>query len=193
MAFGFFVGKRLAGLATAGFMLVAAGCQGGDTLGAIKLPGTGGGNSQAQVEDERITIEELQAFCPAVSVREGGAFYDSYPRGVRDDPSKLIFRATVGDATRACRNNNGMMAITVAMAGRIIPGPAGKTGTVRVPVQVSVIQGSDVIYSQTREHDVAIADTAGATQFMITDPNVSIPTPSGRNVRIFVGFAEAGR
>ena len=190
MAFRFIVGKRLSGLAAAGFMLVAAGCQGGDTLGAMKLPGLGGGSStQVQAQDDRITIEELQAFCPRVAVRDGGAFYDSYPRNVRDDPSKLIFRATIGDMTRSCTYANGMTTITVAVAGRIIPGPAGTTGTVRVPLQVTAIQGTQVVYSQTRDQEVAVTDTAGATQFVVTESNITIPTPTTRNVAVFVGYA----
>ena len=190
MAFKFIVGKRLAGVAAAGFMLVAAGCQGGDTLGAMKLPGIGGGTSaQAQAQDDRITIEELQAFCPRVAVRDGGAFYDSYPRNVRDDPSKLVFRATIGDMTRSCTYANGMTTITVAVAGRIIPGPLGTTGTVRVPMQVTAIQGTQEVYSQTRNHEVAIADTAGATQFVMTESSITIPTPTTRNVAVFVGYA----
>lgn len=190
MAFRFIVGKRLSGLAAAGFMLVAAGCQGGDTLGAMKLPGLGGGSSTpVQAQDDRITIEELQAFCPRVAVRDGGAFYDSYPRNVRDDPSKLIFRATIGDMTRSCTYANGMTTITVAVAGRIIPGPAGTTGTVRVPLQVTAIQGTQVVYSQTRDQEVAVTDTAGATQFVVTESNITIPTPTTRNVAVFVGYA----
>lgn len=191
MAFSFVLGKRLAGVAAAGFMLVAAGCQGGDTLGAIKLPGLGGGESaQAQVQDDRITIEDLQSFCPRVAVRDGGAFYDAYPRNVRDDPSKLIFRATIGDMTRACTTNaNGTTSITVAMAGRIIPGPAGTAGKVRVPLLITAIQGTEMIYSQTRDHEVAVSDTAGATQFVVTDANITIPTPKTRNVVVFIGYA----
>lgn len=188
MAFRFIVGKRLAGLAAAGFMLVAAGCQGGDTLGAMKLPGLGGGSAQAPAQDDRISIEELQAFCPRVAVRDGGAFYDSFPRNVRDDPSKLIYRATIGDMTRSCTYANGMTTITVAVAGRIIPGPLGKTGTVRVPMRVTAIQGTQVAYSQTRNHEVVVSDTAGATQFLMTETNITIPTPTTRNVAVFVGY-----
>ncbi len=193
MAVRLFEGRRLAALAAAGFILAAAGCQAGDTLGGISLPGTGGSAGQQQAPDNRITAEELVAYCPQVTVRQSEAFYDSYPRNVSDDASQLIFRASIGETTRACRHGAGTMGMTVAMAGRVIPGPKGQAGTVRLPIRISVVRDGEVLYSQTRDFEVAINDTAGATQFVFSDENISVPSPTTQNYAVFVGYDTQAR
>ena len=114
---------------------------------------------------------------------------DSYQRGGDGDASKLIYRAAITDTTRSCTYGGGMTNITVGVAGRIIPGPAGNAGTVRLPLQVKVYQDTIEIASRRIDHDVAIVDTAGATQFMLGERDFSIPNPTSRNVRVIVGFA----
>lgn len=187
MAVRLFEGRRLAGLAAAGFILAAAGCQAGDTLGGISLPGSGGSAAQ-QAPDNRITAEELVAYCPQVTVRQSDAFYDSYPRNVSDDASQLIFRASVGETTRACRYGAGTLGMTVAMSGRVIPGPNGKAGPVRLPIRISVVRDGEVLYSQTRDFEVMLNDTAGATQFVFSDENISVPSPTTQNYAVYVGY-----
>lgn len=174
-----------------GVTLAVAGCQSGDTLGALRLPGTGGGQAaQPPAQDGRISAEELVAFCPQVTIREANSIYRTYQRGGQDDPSKLTLQATMTESTRSCTYGNGMLGMTIAVAGRVVPGPAGGAGTVTLPVRVRVAQGADVIHDQTYNQQVVLADTIGATQWVFTDSSYSMPQPSQTNVRVFVSFAE---
>jgi hypothetical protein len=83
--------------------------------------------------------------------------------------------------------------MTIGLAGRVIPGPAGSAGTVRLPLRITVYQDTSEIHSQRIDHDVAITDTAGATQFMLVDRSFSMPNPTSRNVRVVVGFDAAAK
>jgi hypothetical protein len=182
--------KKLTYMAAMGFMLAVAGCQSGDGAGALNL---GGGGAQAQSVDNRPTQEDLLAYCPRVDVIDSAAIHPSYQRGGDGDATKLVYQASLSEATRSCVHQGGMIGMTIAVAGRVIPGPVGTTGTINLPIRVTVFQGSTEISSQVYQHPVSIADTAGATQFVFTDTNVSVPNTGQQNIRAAIGFEKAAR
>lgn len=173
-----------------GLALALSGCQSSNPLAALG----GGASEQQQVQqtipEGKVTADELLAYCPAVSMRERNAVHDTYQRGGGGDPSKLVYRAMISDATRACTYGNGMTNMTIAVAGRVIPGPVGAVGTVQLPLQITIYRDNEVIDERTINHQVAISDTVGATQFMLTDTSVSMPNPDQRNIRILIGFKQ---
>ncbi len=189
MAVRSFERRKLAGLAAAGFILVVSGCQSGDTLGGLNLGGRG--NAQpAAAPDTRVTQEELRAYCPSVSLRSDGAVYTTYQRGAEEDQSAVIHQASISDTTRACSYNGGIMSMTIAVAGRVVPGPQGGTGQVSLPLRISVFRDTEQIQSEVKTHQVNVADVAGATQFVFNDTSISMPNPNARNIRVVVGFEQ---
>ncbi|MEQ1950844.1 hypothetical protein [Mesorhizobium sp. CN2-181] len=175
------------GLMLAGFMLAAAGCQSGDSGSAL----LGGGNKEATKPSTKKVLEsELRGYCPLVNLRDGTAYFNSYAKGGQDDPSKLSYQASIADVTRACTRSGGMLNINVAVAGKVVPGPAGASGTITMPVRVVVMQGDTIVYSELKKHQVAVSDPSAATQFVVNDPNISLPDPTVRNIRIYAGFDE---
>ena len=159
-----------------------AGCQSGGGVDALDL-----GNQPAE---EQVKLSELRMYCPEIQLRQGTAYFSTYARGGEDDPSKIVYQASIADVTRRCTNNNGQLNINVAVAGRIVPGPQGKAGTITMPIRVAIVQGSETLYSQLYKHPVTVGDTIGATQFIFSDPTISIPVPARQNVLIFAGYDE---
>lgn len=139
---------------------------------------------------EKIKQSELEAYCPSVTVREGTASFDTYAGGAAGDAAQIVYRASIADATRACKRSDGQMQIDVAVAGRVIPGPQAKAGSITMPIRVVVTVAGEVAYTQLHQYQVSISDTSSATQFLFKDPNVVIPTPADRTARVFVGFDE---
>lgn len=178
---------KAAVFAVLGLTLALSGCQSGNPLGGLDMGG------QQEPPANRITADELLAYCPVVSMRQNNAVLDSYQRGGDGDPSKLIYRASISDSTRACTYNGGMMSMTVAVAGRVIPGPAGATGNVQLPLRLTVYRDNEMIEERTLVHPVTVVDTAGATQFVLTDTSITMPNPQARNIRVLVGFGESAR
>lgn len=188
--------RKAAALAALGSMLLLAGCQSGNPLGALDLGGGGQARQPAPAPDGRITVEELLAYCPSVTMRSQNAVYDSFQRGGEGDPSKLAYRASISEVTRACSYGGGAIGMTIAAAGRVVPGQAGAPGAVRLPIRVTVYRDTELVHDQVVEHQVMLADIAGATQFVFSDQSVSIPNVTSRNIRVFLGFgdkAPAGR
>ena len=84
------VNRRLvAGLALAGFMLAAAGCQSSDNgilnlgFGSKKDP-----TAPPPPQDPKILASQLRAYCPKVTLRDGQAYFNTYAKGSAAKPKK---------------------------------------------------------------------------------------------------------
>ncbi len=164
--------------------LFLAGCQQGGSLGAFDL----GGQPQPV---EQVNVADIYRFCPQVTLREGTAYFNTYDRGGDGDPARIIYQASIADVTRSCTHNaDGSLTMTVAVAGRVVPGPLGRTGNITMPIRIAAARGDQILYSQLHNYQVAVADTAGATQFVFTDPAVTFTVPDGAGVRVFAGYDE---
>lgn len=134
----------------------------------------------------------VQAFCPPVVLRDDTAIRSAYAGNAKDDPDKLIYRASLAEATRACTANDTTMTINVMAQGRLVLGPAGKAGAVNLPVVVEVLDGDKVIYSKSVSYPVTVPPE-GSTQFLFNKPDVAIPNTVGgasRFTRVRLGFEE---
>ncbi|MEP9385727.1 hypothetical protein [Mesorhizobium sp. KR9-304] len=177
-------GRFLAGFALAGLILAAAGCQSGDAGGVL---GLGGGKKETQPEEGKILASELLAYCPKVRLKEDTGYINKYVKGGEEDPAKLSYQASISAVTRSCSRANGMLTINVAVAGRVVPGPAGVSGAVTLPIRVVVLHGEEVQYSQLHNHQVA-QDGGQAQQFVFNDPAVTVPNPTDQGLQVFAGF-----
>jgi hypothetical protein len=134
----------------------------------------------------------IQAYCPQVVMLEQDAYYRSYARGGQDDPQKLVYQASLADATRQCTANETTLTINVVAQGRVVQGPVGTAGQVTLPISVEVIDGDNVIYSQKVAFPVQV--DAGGTQFIFNKADVQIPNAQGgvsRFTRVRLGFDNA--
>lgn len=184
MAFSIARGRFFAGAAIAATMLAAAGCQSGD--GSSALESASGGAPQ----QERVLESELRAFCPPVQLRQGTSFFNTYERGGDQDQARVIYQASIADVSRSCTYNNNVLGMTVAVAGRIVPGPKGRAGTITMPIRIVVVQDGQVIKSELIRHPVTITDTIGATQFVLSDTSIALPLPVTRRTLVFAGYDE---
>jgi hypothetical protein len=80
--------------------------------------------------------------------------------------------------------------MTVAAAGKVVPGPKANGRTISLPIRVAIAEGDNVIYSQLQQFQVTITAGQPATQFVFNDPNAAVPEAQVRAVQVFVGFDE---
>ena len=176
-------------------MLGLAAC---NTSSPTNILGLGGDKNKdlAPPPSDQITESELRAFCPNVELREGTAFFTKYEKGgaatdtTEADKTKVIHQASLGEVTRACSYGGDTLTINVAAAGRLVPGPKAVAGSVSLPIRVAVTSGDAVLYSQLTQFPVTVDPASGAATFVFNDPNVSLPKPTDRSYRVFVGFDE---
>jgi hypothetical protein len=184
MGFHVLNSRFLASVGFACFIAAVAGCQ-SDDAGSVLDPGTGGGDKPPE---GKILQSELRAYCPVVTLREGTAFHSTYEKKGEEDPTKLIYQSSISAVTRKCTYGAGTITMDVAVAGKVVPGPLAKDGTVVMPIRIAVMRGEEVLYSNVAKFEVTVSKGAGATQFIYNDPNVTFPTPEPRTVQVFAGY-----
>ncbi len=148
-------------------------------------------NREAEV-DPVLGQKVVQGTCPPILLREGTAYYREYARGGDDDPDKIIYQAAIADTTRQCTVSGDQMTIQVLAAGRAQAGPAGKSGAIKMPIRVAVVEKgtNKVLYSELTQFEANLPAGTPTTQFLFNNSDVAIPISSSRSVRIYVGFDE---
>ena len=179
--------RYLAGAGLLGFMIAVSGCQGGDSASALDL---GFGNKTSENQAGLVRESELRRFCPRVTLREGTAIYRSYEKKAEEDPTKLVYQASLSDVTRSCTYSPGTIVVNVALAGKVVPGPLAKPGVVTMPIRVVATRGGEVVYSQLHNFPVTLDRATGATQFIFNDPGVTVPSIEDGTLQIFAGYDE---
>ena len=184
------------GLVVACLIGLLSSCNSTDTKGLL---GIGGDKSAAAAPAPTPSASQgavVQGNCPIIVLRDGTEFHDGYAAGAKalpdgtKDQSKLIYRASIASTTRQCVITADGMVITVQAAGRMVLGPAGGKGTVKLPVRVAVTDGDQVLYSELTQFETPLPSGEPATQFVFTKNDVKIPGGAGDTAKIFIGFDE---
>lgn len=168
-----------------------AGCNASGGLGGLNLGGGSQANSQQGV-DQKLGTKVVQGVCPQVQLREGTAYLRKYARGGQDDPEKITFQAAIADTTRQCSITGDQMTINVLVAGRAAAGPAGSSGSIKMPIRVAVVENGTnrVVYSELTQYETTLPPGNPTTQFLFNKTDVNIPIVDSRSVKVFVGFDE---
>jgi len=171
------VSVRLLGIS---LLVVIAGCNKTDTGGAIDA----GGSAAAP------TPAVIQGACPQVYLLDGTANYRTYAKGAKDDPTKIVYQASLADTTRQCVQNESQLVMTVVVQGRVVAGPAGGAGTVNLPIRVAATDGKNTLYSELTQYPVEVPTGVGTTQFIFTKAQITLPAGAGDFAKVYVGFDE---
>lgn len=168
-------------------LAILAGCNSSSPVSGLSL----GSSAQPAAATGPVVV---QAYCPQVGMLEQSAIKNAYAGNAKDDPAKLIYRASLSEATRACTANDTTLTIRVQAQGRVVIGPAGKPGRISLPINVEVIgEGDKVLYSQTQSTVVDVP-AEGVAQFLFDKADVSIPNQMGgvsTFTRVRIGFDDA--
>ncbi|WP_312223984.1 PilZ domain-containing protein [Rhizobium rhizoryzae] len=168
-------------------LAILAGCNSSSPVSGLSL----GSSAQPAAATGPVVV---QAYCPQVGMLEQSAIKNAYAGNAKDDPAKLIYRASLSEATRACTANDTTLTIRVQAQGRVVIGPAGKPGRISLPINVEVIgEGDKVLYSQTQITAVDVP-AEGVAQFLFDKADVSIPNQMGgvsTFTRVRIGFDDA--
>ncbi|MGQ4275277.1 hypothetical protein [Terrihabitans sp. B22-R8] len=110
----------------------------------------GGGNRLANLfafntsSPKTVTVGQETVYCPSVSIQAGTAAYTVYERGQEGNILAVRNQARFGDIARECTNQGGNVGLRIGVAGRVMQGPKGVTGTgVDVPVRFVVLDSDD--------------------------------------------------
>ncbi|MCX5512365.1 hypothetical protein C3941_09875 [Kaistia algarum] len=137
--------------------------------------------------------------CPPVAIRPGTESVVTYQAGQKINPElgekpTVQYQSTIVDTARECRKTATGVAVKVGVKGRTVAGPAGKAGTVTLPIRIVVMQGTDkVVKSELYKVPVSLQEPDLAANFTKIDDTIELPiAPGNTDYRIYVGFDDSG-
>jgi hypothetical protein len=177
---------------------VLAGCNTTDENGAIgsaTKPDQPASHNDPENPTQNTSMANVRGsltdYCPTVTLREGTAIYRLYRnQKKRDNPDELRYQASILKVSRDCTYEQGQLRMKIGVAGRIITGPSGKAGTVKMPLRIAVKSAGELVYSKLHKLDGVIAEGSTNGQFTFVDNEVWFQAPTSRSVQVHVGFDE---
>ena len=137
------------------------------------------------------TRSDLVDYCPAVRIRAGTETYREFPKGAdKENDDELRHQATITKVARECAYVGQNLEIKVGARGRLITGPKGQAGDVKMPIRVAVTKGNETIYSKLHRPVEVIPSGSTSAAFSFVDDKVVVPAPTAANLRVYIGFDE---
>lgn len=152
------------------------------------------GGRDAAAEQQALAEFAPVAVCPEVQVRDGTQMMVIYEKGKQGDPNAIRFQGTIQRFARECQTDRltGITSIKVGVAGRLLSGRSGATGTVSLPLRVALLRnGDELVYSKL--HPVSATINTGESAFSWTQvvQDIQIPREIAQSrFVIYVGFDE---
>lgn len=151
-------------------------------------------NNQQQQPPQEEEVQDLRAYCPKTVLRAGTETFRVYKRGVKkgDDNARnsIRFQGSITEVVRECNYRGGTLNVRVGVAGRVINGTTGETGTFNMPLRIAVTKGDEVLYTQLHQVVGTVEPGKANGFFRFVDGNINIPKPTAENIIIYAGFDE---
>ena len=178
----------------AGLILALSACTSTKTGGVVGALDVGNDQQQAKAEQTEDEVQDLRAYCPKTVLRAGTETFRIYKRGVKkgDDNARnsVRYQGSITEVVRECNYRGNTLNVRVGVAGRVINGPSGETGTFKMPLRIAVTRGEDVLYSQLHQVVGTIEPGKSNGYFKFVDGNILIDKPAKKNIVIYAGFDE---
>ena len=148
---------------------------------------TGDGTAPAAISSEA-------GGCPRFVVGERDANLTIYEAGRVGDGLAIMHRGEITKTARECQIEPGKVTVRYGFSGRVLLGPKGKGGNIKLPVTVSVTDSKRAkIATDTLKIDVDVAVDKPIGYFSAVKA-ITIPIPEGSRpgeFEIFIGFDRA--
>lgn len=181
---------RAAALATP---LLLAGCGASEGIGANFMPSKLITGTMSGPKEMDPAVYAATPVCPEAVVRDGTEFMPVYEPGKTGNPDAVRFQASVQRVARDCENAaGGGITVRVGVAGRVLAGKTGATGTMTVPVRVAVTAGDKVLYSKLTTTQVTVQAPDYSALFSIVDDGINLTVAESQAATIYVGLDGKG-
>lgn len=133
--------------------------------------------------------------CPSVTVRTGASAWQ-LPSGA--GATEVRYQGSLGQLVRECAILGEIMTMRVGIEGRLLVGPKGGPGSVKVPIRmVLVAEGPDPkpLWNKFYNVDVSVPPGASQAVFSVVEDDLSFPLPADRQISnyiVYVGFDPQG-
>lgn len=132
--------------------------------------------------------------CPSVTIRTGASAWQM-PSGAA---TNVRYQGSLGQLVRECAILGETMTMRVGVEGRLLVGPKGGPGSVKVPLRMALVAEGPTpqpVWSKFYNVDVAVPPGASQAVFSIVEDDLTFPLPASRrldNYIVYVGFDPQG-
>jgi hypothetical protein len=136
-------------------------------------------------------VGEVAAGCPRLTVSPHGGHLTIYETGRAGDGLAIMHRGEITKTARECQVEPGRVTVRYGFSGRVLLGPRGHAGTVKLPITVAVtdakrakVTGDNVMVDATVAVENPIA-------YFSTVRTITFDIPEGTRpgeFEVFVGF-----
>jgi len=137
------------------------------------------------------TVGEVTGGCPRLTVSPHGGHLTIYEDGRAGDGLAIMHRGEITKTARECQVEPGRVTVRYGFSGRVLLGPRGHAGSVRLPVNVQV---TDVKRARVAGDTVSVDATVAVDNpiaYFSTVRTITFDIPEGSRpgeFEVFVGF-----
>jgi hypothetical protein len=160
-------------------------------LGPVGTPAEGQAGSVVATQGGQATDLE----CPAVTVRTGASAWQLPSGGAA---TNVRYQGSLGQLVRECAILGETMTMRVGVEGRLLVGPKGGPGAVKVPLRMALVaEGPQPrsLWSKFYNVDVSVPPGASQAVFSVVEDDLTFPLPANRQITnyvVYVGFDPQG-
>lgn len=184
-------GTNLKAIVAASLLAAAVGGCGGVGDGVARKVISGG---QEPIEISAATFAPPVP-CPSLQLQTNTYLIMKYARGKDNDPSGLIYQATLDDWANTCTQEaDGSRRMKLGLSGNVTSGPLWKGGEVVLPVRIALVppgSGTKPLSSEVVRVPVTLGAEAPSESWTLIENKFTIP--AGQSVKVVFGFDDTGR
>ena len=170
---------------------------GGGGLGGLFRPDPNAGVTVVDTQKNDNSFFLKSGFCPPVQILPGTESMALYERGHEGDAAFVRVQGSITRTARECHTIDAeTLSIKLGVAGRILAGPKGSAGAVKMPIRVAVARQHDnsVIYSQAFSVAATLSAPDYAADYSEVFDQVTFKVkPDDRDLIVYVGFDEGAQ
>lgn len=183
----------------AAFLIVAgaflAACSSTDSVPDLTATGTGGAATDTAATGGNPAFDfSRDGYCPPLQLRAGTGSTVVYERGQEGKRDHVRYQASITQKARECRISGNTLTMDIGISGRVVAGPKGSAGTVRLPVRVVIakqVGGTKALYSNLFTVPVTLSAPQLNANYREVFRGVSVEVgPNDRNLIVYIGFDE---
>lgn len=136
-------------------------------------------------------VGEVAHGCPRLTISPHGGHLTIYENGRAGDGLAIMHRGEITKTARECQIEPGRVTVRYGFSGRVLLGPRGNAGTVRLPINVAVTDAKRAkVTGDTVSVDATVA-VDNPIAYFSTVRTITFDIPEGTRpgeFEVFVGF-----
>jgi hypothetical protein len=120
--------------------------------------------------------KERHISCPEVLILEGTEVSRAYA-GAPPSSANLRYQFAVTETARECKLDGDQLALKIGVAGKVLLGPAGSSGSFTVPVRMAILRkkDSEPELSKLYHATVTLGQSETQAEFSIVSESLHVP------------------